>query len=477
MKRFFKVRLLPICLLLVMLLQTLPVLAQRETVYHLGMRHAAESKTYGTVTPDFSVSYLYYDQLETDAQRTIYNALVEAKPGDNIIALEVTDIPTFIVPSQGATAAFQAEIMAYVESQVLPAYAAASLDNPLMFWASGVQYGANLSVMGNTVSSITIQCLPDASGNYDRAGYEAAVDALWDVYYGLSIPEENTYLQLKYFHDYLCETVVYVESKNSHNVTGPLLEGKSVCEGYAKSLKLFCQVLDIPCVTITGVGYGSKGFEAHAWNAVRMEDGKWYAVDVTWDDQTSGIFYDFFLVGGDSVPEYFEKIPFNQSHVAMGDFYGTGQVVLELPALNPTAYVPPAVHAHEYVAEVTPATCAKYGFTTYTCSCGDSYVGDYTPLAEHAYTETVHLPTCEEEGYTAYLCTDCGHTSIDDVTPALGHQYDGGVVIVEPTEETEGEVLYTCSACGDTYVEILPILEHTHKYITEIILPSCTEEG
>ena len=389
MKRFFKVRLLPICLLLVMLLQTLPVLAQRETVYHLGMRHAAESKTYGTVTPDFSVSYLYYDQLETDAQRTIYNALAEAKPGDNIIALEVTDIPTFIVPSQGATAAFQAEIMAYVESQVLPAYAAASLDNPLMFWASGVQYGANLSVMGNTVSSITIQCLPDTSGNYDRAGYEAAVDALWDVYYGLSIPEENTYLQLKYFHDYLCETVVYTESTNSHNVTGPLLEGKSVCEGYAKSLKLFCQGLDIPCVTITGVGYGSNGFEAHAWNAVRMEDGKWYAVDVTWDDQTSGIFYDFFLVGGDSVPEYFEKIPFNQSHVAMGDFYGTGHVVLELPALNPTAYVPPAVHNHEYVAEVTPATCTKYGFTTYTCSCGDSYKDNYVDATGHSYVNGV----------------------------------------------------------------------------------------
>ena len=35
-------------------------------------------------------------------------------------------------------------------------------------------------------------------------------------------------------------------------------------------------------------------------------------------------------------------------------------------------------HEHEYATTVTAPTCSEKGFTTYTCSCGDSYVADYT---------------------------------------------------------------------------------------------------
>ena len=35
-------------------------------------------------------------------------------------------------------------------------------------------------------------------------------------------------------------------------------------------------------------------------------------------------------------------------------------------------------HVHDYKSEVTAPTCTEQGYTTYTCECGDSYVGDYT---------------------------------------------------------------------------------------------------
>ena len=515
MKRFFKVRLLPLCLLLVMILQSLPVLARGETVYRLGMRSASESETYGTISPNFADSHLYYDQLETEAQRALYNALTEAKPGDPVILLEVTDIPTIIVPPEGATMAFQAEIMAYVESQALPAYAAATMDNPLLFWACGVQYGADVSVWGNTVSSITIQCIPDATGYFDRAGYEDTLEILEDLYESLEIPENGTvYDQLKYFHDYLCDTVVYIESAHSHNVIGPLLYGKSVCEGYAKSFKLFCRVMDIPCMTVTGVGYGSNGAEGHAWNAVRMEDGNWYAVDVTWDDQTSGIYYDFFLVGGDSVPEYFEKIPFNQSHVAMGDFFGHGEVTLATPPLYPTAYNPESVHVHAYTEEVFFPTCTEEGYTLYTCACGDSYKDHYTKAVGHDYTDwavevpatchgsgilarecrvcgledkifstpagavyeaVVTPPTCTEMGFTTYYCTTCDEFYVDDYTAPTGHSYD--TVITPPTCEEDGYTTYTCP-CGDSYVsDYVDATGHTFGEWYTVTDATCTENG
>ena len=35
-------------------------------------------------------------------------------------------------------------------------------------------------------------------------------------------------------------------------------------------------------------------------------------------------------------------------------------------------------HTHSYTETVTPPTCKNQGYTTYTCSCGDSYVDNYT---------------------------------------------------------------------------------------------------
>ena len=51
---------------------------------------------------------------------------------------------------------------------------------------------------------------------------------------------------------------------------------------------------------------------------------------------------------------------------------------------------------HKYLSTITPPTCTEKGYTTYTCECGDSYVGDYTDATGHSY----------EGGF----CTACGET-------------------------------------------------------------------
>ena len=62
-----------------------------------------------------------------------------------------------------------------------------------------------------------------------------------------------------------------------------------VCEGYARAFKVLCDEAGISCVLVDGKATNSTGKqEAHMWNYVQMEDGKWYAVDVTWDDPTGG---------------------------------------------------------------------------------------------------------------------------------------------------------------------------------------------
>ena len=53
-----------------------------------------------------------------------------------------------------------------------------------------------------------------------------------------------------------------------------------------------------------------------------------------------------------------------------------------------------AYHTHSYTAAVTAPTCTAKGYTTYTCTCGDSYVGSYTDALGHSYASGV--------------CTRCG---------------------------------------------------------------------
>lgn len=93
--------------------------------------------------------------------------------------------------------------------------------------------------------------------------------------------------KIKYVHDWLIDNVEYdvnLESSDPYSIVGALIEGKAVCEGYARAFKYIMDGLGISCVLVSGTGTNSSGTtESHAWNYVVL-DGSWYAVDVTWDD-------------------------------------------------------------------------------------------------------------------------------------------------------------------------------------------------
>lgn len=84
--------------------------------------------------------------------------------------------------------------------------------------------------------------------------------------------------------------------------------------------------------------------------------------------------------------------------------------------------IPPLGHEHNYVTVVTEPTCTEQGYTTYTCSCGDSYVGNYVSAYGHFYYPAeVVASTNEEQGYTRYKCISCEHS------------YEGDFVAIEPS--------------------------------------------
>ena len=78
-------------------------------------------------------------------------------------------------------------------------------------------------------------------------------------------------------------------------------------------------------------------------------------------------------------------------------------------------------HTHSYKAVVTAPTCTAKGYTTHTCSCGDSYVDTYVDALGHAWDngKVTKEPTATETGVRTYTCTRCSATKTETI-PATG---------------------------------------------------------
>lgn len=402
-KRFFRYLTL-IVLLCLLTAQAIPASAS-DTVrfYTTEMQYAALSDfAFQAGAVDFSASHKYRDQLLTDDQKALYDLFVCSTPSDNVCMMDLETLPPLPAVSDPR---FQTELAAYLSELVLPAYAAAVQDTPMLFWTGRIGYSCSYSIRGTELESVTVICSAVPSDGFSGADYDSMCREIQDVLQSVSFETGNRRELLRQFHDYLCETIVYIDSAYAHNIYGALVKGEAVCEGYAKSFKLFCDLYEIPCMLITGNAVTSTGFGPHAWNAVRMEDGNWYAVDVTWDDQDE-IYYDFFLIGSQTVPESFLKITFEESHLADGDFYGNGVVKMDFPALSAQTYT----HTHVYdegTVTVTP-TCQNEGTIYYAClGCEIGYSETLSKLA-HDYAGS----RCSMCGAQAPVFGDCTGDSV-----------------------------------------------------------------
>ena len=99
--------------------------------------------------------------------------------------------------------------------------------------------------------------------------------------------KETAYQKERAIHDYLVKSIAYgypdddkSRDSDAYSSYGALIKKEAVCNGYAQSMKLLCDIMEIPCKIVTGISHG----ENHAWNLVKLEDGEWYQVDATWDD-------------------------------------------------------------------------------------------------------------------------------------------------------------------------------------------------
>ena len=84
----------------------------------------------------------------------------------------------------------------------------------------------------------------------------------------------------------------------------------------------------------------------------------------------------------------------------------------------------------------------------------------HTDAVAHTYPDAWTLvtePTCTRDGLRTRTCTDpgCGKT-LSERVPALGHDWDDGVIVRAPSGVRMGERRITCRRCGLTQAEAIP---------------------
>ncbi len=171
---------------------------------------------------------------------------------------------------------------------------------------------------------------------------------------------------------------------------------------------------------------------------------------------------------------------------------------------------------HTYTTSVTAPTCTAKGYTTYTCSCGDSYVANYTDkiahtgstwitdsnatctiagskhkectvchavletaviaATGHTYTSSVTAPTCTAKGYTTYTCS-CGDSYVSNYTDKIAHTASEWIIDSNATCTIAGSKHKECTVCEATLeTAVIPTIAHTEA-TDNAVTPTCTATG
>ena len=209
-------------------------------------------------------------------------------------------------------------------TDICAAITALRYDKPEALWLSDMRYGVSWTSSGSS-SVVTKEAIfafrlkydGDELEMYNRQMASARalanrVDQSADLYRQVMQVHDLLAAQSTYNYKALEQVGTKAESL-SHQAYSCLVAGdpyEPVCDGYAKAVKVVCDLLEIPCVLVSS--------DTHMWNNVKMDDGDWYNLDLTWDDTGDTGSHLYFLVGSMTVvdgqmfcqqPDHLEKNP------------------------------------------------------------------------------------------------------------------------------------------------------------------------
>ena len=268
----------------------------------------------------------FYEQL-TDIEKVVYYEIFRQVPSSVGNWNFSVNFSNLVIPNTASAAVAENNKLYGVVERAVDALRAdyvefSYLEGPFDVSVSGTQVASDYSV---TSAEFTIKNLPCVS---DASDVDAEVARLAGNLPAASL--DNRYKTVKYIYDTVADKFSYDKSASYGGPSFRLdavLTNKAVCEGYALLFKALCNELDVPCIVVPG--YYTT--ELHMWNMVKMDDEKWYYVDVTSGDK-SVINYGYMLFGDDTASLY------NTITTEFFFLYNVASQDFSLPLLASTAY-------------------------------------------------------------------------------------------------------------------------------------------
>ena len=372
---------------------------------------------------------------------------------------------------------------------VQQAYDAFIYDYPEAFWLGSCSYTVSYQPSSNAykngepvvcyLRSIKVKPNERYAGAGDPAeiaAFQQAVEQTAAEIKETLSDQPDRYEQVLAIHDYLCTHVSYKENSYAHTAAGVFLKNREVvCEGYAKAFKILCGRFGIPAVLIPGGALKSNGTrEGHMWNYVQMEDGFWYMLDTTWDDQKTYISRKYFLSGGEEKGFTGNTIAVERQELYTNFSKSEYSVNFALPVLSDQGYSvrhsSENPHAHSWQEwQRTAGTCIEEGRIVFGCTVSGCTARKTEVLekSDHVYGE--YQPdgnaTCLADGTKTRVCSVCkAQETVADPGSATGHKYGAYQPDGNATCLADGTKTRVCSVCKAQETVADPGSATGHKY-------------
>lgn len=314
--------------------------------------------------------------------------------------------------------------------------------------------------------------------------YSQTITKLKEIMDSLNLDGKSDYEKCIAIRKWIAKNVKYDDEffknaescprKNAHDMTGAVLDGYAVCDGYAYLFHYMANAAGLLTLVEHGV---LKGSGNHAWNLVQI-DGTFYYTDCT-----GGISLDKngeptaeFLYGQDymfnlDVTPKNNDIENTYSNISKDDWLKDHSVCKGKHNLVENGGRYP--------------TCEAMGTTEYHCTnTGCNYIERiYTdPPKGHNYDytngEIIQSQDCTHPEITRYRCTRCKDPKGVETKPSLGgHKWKAGDITKEPTCTVNGEQQYTCTVCNQTKTEPVKATGHDWQINKILSAATCTSNG
>lgn len=314
------------------------------------------------------------------------------------------------------------------------------------------------------------------SGGYGekRNRYQEATKKLDEVISSLNLDGKSDYDKFKAVTNWIVSNVRYDddnETKYQHDLTGAVLDGLAVCDGYAGTFYYMANAVGLKALFEDGIDNDNR--IRHAWNLVQIDGIYYYA------DPTNAYFKEDGEPGSEVL--YGQKHFFSLDTPDSTTIEDTYKNISQDDWLKEHSICKGNHNLRENGGK--SAQCTTPATIHYECtnpSCLYEYDVESSPALGHAWDEgkITQEQSCDNPEITTYTCTrsNCKKKKQVETKPALGHTWDEGNITKEATCSETGVKTYTCSRCGGTKTEDIPKTKHNYEEHV-VKAPTCTEKG